>query len=579
MIFFFAFLLSFQDFFGDELYKHSLLVFTHGSEIKEDQTLNSIICDTQGILKGLHRKVSERCIAIENNDEVVSELHKEVLLSASFQLIQQKKGEKYSHEIFADVMKRQQEWKERDQKLDEVKKFIHAFVQNVMETSDVKSLESLCNDFQLDRNKQMELENSNVIVDNSLLLSENKVSVENIVYSYLKENHNLVKLLIVREDEKRKRYEAERELALQASEKTIHDALTQRINTFTETELTKLIQNGQLRPRRYRELHNLVEIDDRKMKTFVRNFCNNNKASIQSSLNVKVEETKKRKLEMQRKSDKEVVNKIVKENINEFMAKFEKKEMIKMKNQIEKGLVPTDLEEEVKSKLPPDSTMTDDELHSVIKTVLYDNLQLIEDMIQKYCFPANATVVTEKSGIKSISELRVGDKVLTVKNSNMLQYEDVFFIAHSDSDVTTNYLKIHTESGAEILISPNHCIPIGSINHLKPASEIAIENKVFSVKGHNVVSDRVTSITNVKLPGAYCPYTLNGTIVVNNVVASCYSNTVSPILSHSLLSPLRMMYKALPIPIYKMLLTEQRMVAISESARKWVQNFHYESLM
>lgn len=43
--------------------------------------------------------------------------------------------------------------------------------------------------------------------------------------------------------------------------------------------------------------------------------------------------------------------------------------------------------------------------------------------------------------------------------------------------------------------------------------------------------------------GLYNPHTISGTIVVDGIVASCYTTFMNPLLAHSLLAPLRLIFR------------------------------------
>merc|ERR1712072_940036 len=64
--------------------------------------------------------------------------------------------------------------------------------------------------------------------------------------------------------------------------------------------------------------------------------------------------------------------------------------------------------------------------------------------------------------------------------------------------------------------------------------------------GDMLSAGAVTAVKKEFKEGAYSPITLDGTIVVNGIVASSYTKKVNPTLSHMLLAPRRAAYAVAP---------------------------------
>lgn len=126
-----------------------------------------------------------------------------------------------------------------------------------------------------------------------------------------------------------------------------------------------------------------------------------------------------------------------------------------------------------------------------------------------------------------MSELRVNDKVLTAGGS----FKKIFAFQHfapeasSGGDKST-YRKITTESFQEIVLTPRHMIYFHNAKYPVEASKIKTGDQVlFQESVHTAPSPTtVVSVEDVLVSGGYAPLTEDGTIVVNGIVASSYSN-------------------------------------------------------
>ena len=135
------------------------------------------------------------------------------------------------------------------------------------------------------------------------------------------------------------------------------------------------------------------------------------------------------------------------------------------------------------------------------------------------CFP-NDALATTRNGTKRMDELKIGDEVLTDYG-----FEIVYFSGHNDSNSVVNtYVKILDDANRSITLTKEHFIRV---------------NGEYQYAGLVRVGDSLTNgnkVTRVLLnqlkKGMHNPFTMSGTITVNNVSASCHSswffeNTIS----------------------------------------------------
>ncbi|KAJ8037125.1 GTPase IMAP family member 7 [Holothuria leucospilota] len=275
------------------------------------------------------------------------------------------------------------------------------------------------------------------------------------------------------------------------------------------------------------------------------------------------------KAEEERDKAEQRINDIVNEFSEKFIRGLKKRDMLKMKEQFEANelTIPPKLFEKIKRKILQDHTMSDEEIQRIINSVVRSKKQILEEIMnQESCFPSTSVITTLQAGKIPIGAVTLGDKVLTVKENSVIGYEKIFFIAHANKSGFFCYLIIETSSKTSIAISPNHCLPVGNIKCMKPANQVKVNDLIFVNRDGIIISDTVTSIKREFRRGAYCPYTLNGTLIVDNIVTSCFTTTVAPHIAQRVLFPLRCLYRCTPLPLYKTVFSNRKMKFISERA-------------
>ena len=92
-------------------------------------------------------------------------------------------------------------------------------------------------------------------------------------------------------------------------------------------------------------------------------------------------------------------------------------------------------------------------------------------------------------------------------------------ITHADRDATTTMLQIETEKGFVVELSGGHFMFVNGV--YKRASSVRIRDTVQTRDG----SDKVVQIRSVMKDGLFNPYTQSGTLMVNDVVTHCVSES------------------------------------------------------
>lgn len=153
------------------------------------------------------------------------------------------------------------------------------------------------------------------------------------------------------------------------------------------------------------------------------------------------------------------------------------------------------------------------------------------------CFPAGATVLLESGETITLSQLSVGDRVLSGRGG----FSEVLAFTHANSIAWTQFIRVKTAGGHALSLTTSHFLPVnglllraGDVRVGDVISTMVMENRSWTVR-----DDHVTSVEFRMETGLYNPQTARGDIVVDGVIASCYTDAVEPLAAHALLSPLR----------------------------------------
>ena len=156
------------------------------------------------------------------------------------------------------------------------------------------------------------------------------------------------------------------------------------------------------------------------------------------------------------------------------------------------------------------------------------------------CFPGDSQVLLEDGLMKRMEELRIGDTIRTVENGDLVSTEVLGFLdkrLHSMGE----YLSISLEDGKSLSISGRHVMFIhGEDNTVKSilAKDVTISDMVYVQYGEKTGMTRVVDIILEQKTGAYVPLTMAGTLLVDGVLVSSYTNT-GHWLAHTAMAPLR----------------------------------------
>ncbi|XP_072535324.1 protein hedgehog-like [Salminus brasiliensis] len=180
------------------------------------------------------------------------------------------------------------------------------------------------------------------------------------------------------------------------------------------------------------------------------------------------------------------------------------------------------------------------------------------------CFPGQATVLTSEWNRKLMSELRVGDKVLALDTHGDLVFSEVILWLDRRPNAKERYILLTTEGYSDPLsLSADHVTFIASSNGT--VASVATMIPVFAKDlrpGHlihrydaangSLVARRVTDVRESIELGAYAPLTVEGNLIVDGHLVSCYALQCRQYLAHLPFAPYRFLHTLRSyVPLFK----------------------------
>ncbi|CAD1475674.1 unnamed protein product, partial [Heterotrigona itama] len=163
------------------------------------------------------------------------------------------------------------------------------------------------------------------------------------------------------------------------------------------------------------------------------------------------------------------------------------------------------------------------------------------------CFPGRSLVRTEDGSTKRLDQVELGERIAALDNHGDIVYSEV--IAFLDRSVTERrqFVRLTTESGRVLTLTPAHLVPVEGrstmfAGRVQPGDKILVrdpanENETLR---HRLRWDKVVDSRLVLEQGIYAPLTSEGTVLVDDVVASCYAIVDNQQLVHLAFLPYRM---------------------------------------
>uniref|UniRef100_A0A1I8BTW4 HintN domain-containing protein n=1 Tax=Meloidogyne hapla TaxID=6305 RepID=A0A1I8BTW4_MELHA len=189
----------------------------------------------------------------------------------------------------------------------------------------------------------------------------------------------------------------------------------------------------------------------------------------------------------------------------------------------------------------------------------------------KNCFSGD-TLVQTANGVKRMDRLEVGELVLVPASSNSLKFERVEMFYHRKPDENTLFFQIETETGKQLSLTPLHLLPFGNCSEMayeeldsdkierwlqksRFAHKARVDDCVFTVTQQNnknikVNVERIRKIGRRYSRGIYSPMTVEGALLTNGILSSCFSQIESHAVQKAYLieTTERIYYNEIPVP-------------------------------
>uniref|UniRef100_A0A6B2L6G0 Hint domain-containing protein n=1 Tax=Arcella intermedia TaxID=1963864 RepID=A0A6B2L6G0_9EUKA len=175
---------------------------------------------------------------------------------------------------------------------------------------------------------------------------------------------------------------------------------------------------------------------------------------------------------------------------------------------------------------------------------------VLKEKEEAACFPGDSLVLLENGSRIAISSLEIGDKVCSFNLlQEEVQYSEVYTYGHRNQSILAPFIKIQyqTESlkGSSYL-SPQHLIFTLTKLHpfllnSKPAKHAQKGDIIIKNNGKDIQLATITSVSRETKKGIFNPITTLGTILVDDILASCYCSVPHDV-AHLLFSPLRSLH-------------------------------------
>lgn len=165
------------------------------------------------------------------------------------------------------------------------------------------------------------------------------------------------------------------------------------------------------------------------------------------------------------------------------------------------------------------------------------------------CFPGSSTVTLEDGTKRPVRDLQPGDRVLAADYEGNPVYTDFIMFIDRDASTSRIFYVIETESGQKVTLTAAHLLFIAQ-NSTQPrmsavfASQVRPGQKVFVFGRGQLTPVTVKRIYTQRHEGSFAPVTAQGTVVVDQVLASCYAVIEDHRLAHWALAPVRLAHWA-----------------------------------
>ena len=139
------------------------------------------------------------------------------------------------------------------------------------------------------------------------------------------------------------------------------------------------------------------------------------------------------------------------------------------------------------------------------------------------CFAGTELVTLQSGSTLPMSEVKVGDRILSGKSLGETSFSSVISVPHGANDLPATFLQLQLMSGMDLKLMAEHLLMGGSCEDsaltLRTAASLHVGDCVRIVSGQ----EKISSIQEVQGKGVYTVVTEEDFIVVNGVLASPFA--------------------------------------------------------
>ncbi|XP_049420964.1 sonic hedgehog protein A [Epinephelus fuscoguttatus] len=195
------------------------------------------------------------------------------------------------------------------------------------------------------------------------------------------------------------------------------------------------------------------------------------------------------------------------------------------------------------------------------------------------CFPGSSTVILQDGTKKAVKHLQAGDRVLAADDDGNPIYTDFIMFIDQDSTTRRLFYVIETDSGEKITLTAAHLLFVGHNTTEEErmsaifASEVQSGQTVFvfDAERSRLEPVSVKRIYTQEHEGSFAPVTVQGTVVVDQVLASCYAVIEDHDLAHWALAPVRLAHW-----VSSLLFSSQPRVSAQNDGVHWYSKILYQ---
>jgi hypothetical protein len=162
---------------------------------------------------------------------------------------------------------------------------------------------------------------------------------------------------------------------------------------------------------------------------------------------------------------------------------------------------------------------------------------------EQRCFAADSLVTLPNGKQKSITELQSGESVLGYDDkTKQVVSTQLLTMLDFQPNRFALFKQVTTVTGRQLALTSSHLLPTDSHGYVM-AKYIQTGMNIYVMNDNGILmNETVSDVSDVVKQGYLAPLTEEGTLIVNNVAASCYATINSHHTAHAVLAPMRWWY-------------------------------------